>query len=65
MNHWAEVRQQWYESKSRALHETLHEFDAEHLKQRYEELKIRLRTQRRSWENLLQHIAGNTLPQTA
>lgn len=57
LNHWAEVRQQWVESKSRELHDKLHEFDMDHLHQHYQDLKIRLEQQRKSWKALLQNFA--------
>ena len=61
LNHWNELRQQWYQAKSQALskelHERLHELDAAHLKARYRELKAQLREQRRRWRHLQARFA--------
>lgn len=63
LNHWAELKQQWVEAKSKTLHERLHELDAAHLQQRYQELKARLRVQRRNWKALLENFASVPHPQ--
>lgn len=56
LNHWNELRQQWYEAKSQALsrelQDKLHEFDAAHIKARYRELKAQLRERRKRWKTL-------------
>ena len=64
-HHWAELKQQWYESKSQTLHDKLHELDAAHLQQRYIELKARLKEQRKSWKVLLQHFSAIPHPVNA
>ena len=65
LNHWAELKQQWYQAKSLQfssnLNEKLHEkfnekiqeLDPESIRQRYRLLKIELRGKRRSWQALL------------
>ena len=65
LHHWAELKQQWYESKSQTLHDKLHELDAAHLQQRYIELKARLKEQRKSWKVLLQHFSAIPHPVNA
>jgi stearoyl-CoA desaturase (delta-9 desaturase) len=62
LNHWAEVKQQWYERNTKSLQNKLHELDAEHLQQAYIELKNSLNQQRKSWKALLQEFS--TLPLT-
>lgn len=61
LNHWNELRQQWYEAKSRQLsrelHDRLHELEPAHLKARYRELKAQLRERRRSWKALQERFA--------
>ena len=58
LNHWSELRQQWYHVKSSQLsaelHETFSDFEIESLRQRYRLLKIELAGKRRSWQALLQ-----------
>jgi stearoyl-CoA desaturase (delta-9 desaturase) len=63
LNHWAELRQQWYERKSKTLQNKLHEMDAAHLPLRYKELKIRLRNQRKNWKALLNDFSTLSQPQ--
>lgn len=62
LNHWAELKQQWYQAKSKQLsHELqhrLHDLDPVHLQQRYQELKLQLRQQRKSWKALLSTFAS-------
>ena len=57
LHHWNELRQQWYQAKSEALHEQLHHLDMAHLKARYEELKQQLHIQRKSWNSLQLHFS--------
>jgi len=65
LNHWAELKQQWYERKSKTLQDKFHELDTAHIQQRYNELKIRLRAQRKSWETLLQNFSALPQPQAS
>jgi len=57
LNHWAELKQQWYQAKSAQLstdlHEKFNDLDTESLRQRYRLLKIELEGKRRSWQALL------------
>ena len=68
LNHWAELRQQWYQAKSEKisseLHDKFQELDPESIRQRYRLLKIELQGKRKSWQALLNTFT--TLPyQTA
>lgn len=54
LHRWNILRQQWYEARTKALQESLHEFDADHLKARYQELRRELRYRRHQWQ-LLHH----------
>ncbi|MFT5321993.1 MAG: stearoyl-CoA desaturase (delta-9 desaturase) [Pseudohongiellaceae bacterium] len=64
LNHWAELKQQWYHAKSEQLstdwQEKFHELEAESLRQRYRLLKIELEGKRKSWRALLNTFT--TLP---
>jgi len=65
LNHWAELRQQWYQVKSaqlsRELHEKFPELEPESLRQRYRLLKVELQGKRKSWQALVDTFT--TLPQ--
>jgi len=63
LNHWAELRQQWYEKESKLLQDKLQEMDTAHIQQRYKELKILLRKQRKSWKALLNDFSSLSQPQ--
>lgn len=52
LKHWYTLRQEWYQARSEALHESLHHLDLAHLRARYEEIKRQLRDKRRSWNSL-------------
>jgi stearoyl-CoA desaturase (Delta-9 desaturase) len=65
LTHWSELRQQWYDAKTKALskeitdlQDKLHELDIDHLKQRYEELKQQLHAQRKRWQALQASFAS-------
>lgn len=61
LNHWAELKQQWYQAKSdklsKQLSEELHskfpELELENMRQRYRLLKVELQGKRRNWQALL------------
>jgi len=67
LNHWAELRQQWYQAKSEMisseLHDKFQELDPESIRQRYRLLKIELQGKRKSWHALLNTFT--TLPYQA
>ncbi|PCJ40934.1 MAG: acyl-CoA desaturase [SAR86 cluster bacterium] len=58
LNHWAELKQQWYERKSKTLQDKFQELDAAHIQQAYNELKISLKNQRKNWNALLQDFSA-------
>ena len=64
LNHWSELKQQWYQAKSEQLstdwQEKFPELEAESLRQRYRLLKIELEGKRKSWQALLHTFT--TLP---
>lgn len=62
LNHWTELKQQWYEKKSKTLKDKFHELDAPPIQQRYNKLKARLRSQRKSWKTLLQDCSTLAQP---
>jgi len=57
LNHWSELKQQWYQARSNKIstewHERLHDMELETLRQRYRLLKIELNAKRKSWHALL------------
>lgn len=58
LNHWYHLRQEWYQARSKALHERIHQqLDMAHLKARYRELKKQLQAQRKRWQDL--HLMFN------
>ena len=57
LNNWYKLKQEWYQEKSKELHERLHELDFEHLNARYQQIKNELNDQRKSWQTLQQNFA--------
>lgn len=55
---WAAHRQQWYDAKSRRLHEALTHWDQIQLRDAYREIHFKLKVQRRRWQELLSSL-GN------
>lgn len=53
---WSEHRQAWYEAKGRQIQKTLSLLDQQQLHQRYREMHIKLRTQKRNWQHLMQDL---------
>jgi stearoyl-CoA desaturase (delta-9 desaturase) len=54
---WSEHRQAWYEGKGRQIQETLSHWDQLQLRDRYQEVQLRLKVQRRRWQQLLRDLA--------
>ena len=63
LHNWYTHRQQWFEDSSKAIQESLEEFDREHLKSRYRELKAELQLRRRNWK-LLQNSFASAIAAT-
>ncbi len=61
LTHWAELRQQWYQTKSRqvsdGIHARLQDIDPAHVRERYQALKQQLQEQRRNWDSLIETFA--------
>lgn len=57
LNHWAELKQQWYQVKSAQFssdwHENFPDLEPESLRLRYRQLKIELKNKRKNWQALL------------
>ncbi|MGI9251209.1 MAG: acyl-CoA desaturase [Pseudohongiellaceae bacterium] len=57
---WTEHRQAWYEAaeaaKDKHIQKTLEQWDRLALKDRYQEVQFRLRTQRRRWRRLIRNL---------
>ncbi len=62
LNHWTELKQQWYEKKSKNLQDKFYELDALPIQQRYNELKVRLQSQRKNWKTLIQDCSSLVKP---
>ena len=63
LEQWSEAQQAWYQTKSTALSNELHN-DIAAVKQRYEELKQELQYKRTAWQQLLNQF-GSLPPQPA
>jgi len=62
LSHWAELKQQWYQVKSREvsdeLHAKLHDFDPVHIQERYQALKKEVQLQHKNWNKLIQTFSN-------
>ena len=63
LEQWSEAQHAWYQTKSTALSNELHN-DIAAVKQRYEELKQELQYKRNAWQQLLNQF-GSLPPQPA
>ena len=53
---WSRYRQEWYEARSRQLHEALGHWDRLAIRDAYREIHFKLKIQRRRWQQLLQSL---------
>ncbi|GJM14542.1 MAG: acyl-CoA desaturase [Pseudohongiella sp.] len=60
---WSEHRQAWSDAKSAQLQEKLSQWDKSELRDRYREMRYRLKLQRQRWRELLRTVASS--PQLA
>ncbi len=58
---WSLHQQQWYEARSRQLHESLGHWDSMQIRDKYREMQFKLKMQRKRWQQLLQSLAKQQL----
>ena len=62
---WSSHRQSWYAARSRHLHEQFEHLDLVRLRDAYREIQLRLKSQKRRWQLLIQSLYGAGLANAA
>lgn len=58
---WSLHQQQWYEIRSKQLHESLGHWDSMQIRDKYREMQFKLKIRRKRWQQLLQSLAKQQL----